>query len=194
MDGPQGSTLQPKMTMIFGSPTILGTKELEKQVAAAERAVAKAEEKQYELTQRAEKTVPPGPTKPVSPSAGCACRPFSPHSRHISDFKGTYQEFLDYQERQKVYAKSGTPLPAHLPLDGVSVAGHHQRPAGPRYPQGCGHTGFTGTSLFLSRERGVGGVLLTNRLTSPGREAKNVDPCRIAFHEAILAADEEGWL
>lgn len=31
-----------------------GTKELEKQVAAAERAVAKAEEKQYELTQRAE--------------------------------------------------------------------------------------------------------------------------------------------
>ncbi len=52
----------------------------------------------------------------------------------------------------------------------------------------------SGTSLFLSRERGVGGVLLTNRLTSPGREAKNVDPCRIAFHEAILAADEEGWL
>ena len=31
-----------------------GTKELEKQVAAAERAVARAEEKQYELTQRAE--------------------------------------------------------------------------------------------------------------------------------------------
>ena len=31
-----------------------GTKELEKQVLAAERAVAKAEEKQYELTQRAE--------------------------------------------------------------------------------------------------------------------------------------------
>ncbi len=31
-----------------------GTKELEKQVSAAERAVAKAEEKQYELTQRAE--------------------------------------------------------------------------------------------------------------------------------------------
>ena len=31
-----------------------GTKELEKQVAAAERAVARAEEKQFELTQRAE--------------------------------------------------------------------------------------------------------------------------------------------
>ena len=31
-----------------------GTKELEKQVLAAERAVAKAEEKQYELTLRAE--------------------------------------------------------------------------------------------------------------------------------------------
>lgn len=65
---------------------------------------------------------------------------------------------------------------------------------GPRYPLGCGHTGFTGTSLYLSRERGVGGVLLTNRLTSPGQEAKNVDPCRLAFHQAILeAAQEEGW-
>lgn len=65
---------------------------------------------------------------------------------------------------------------------------------GPRYPSGCGHTGFTGTSLYLSRERGVGGVLLTNRLTSPGQEAKNVDPCRLAFHQAILeAAQEEGW-
>ncbi len=29
--------------------------------------------------------------------------------RHISDFKGTYQEFLDYQERQKVYAKNSPP-------------------------------------------------------------------------------------
>ncbi len=33
-------------------------------------------------------------------------------NREITDFKGTYQEFLDFRERQKVYAKSGTPLPA----------------------------------------------------------------------------------
>ncbi len=31
---------------------------------------------------------------------------------HITDFKGTYEEFLEYQERQKVYAKNGTqPIP-----------------------------------------------------------------------------------
>ena len=64
---------------------------------------------------------------------------------------------------------------------------------GPRYPGGCGHTGFTGTSLYLSRARGVGGVLLANRLAVPGQEAKNMDPCRVAFHEAVLAAEEEGW-
>ena len=29
----------------------------------------------------------------------------------ITDFKGTYQEFLEYQERQKVYARNGTPPP-----------------------------------------------------------------------------------
>ena len=30
----------------------------------------------------------------------------------ITDFKGTYQEFLDFQERQKVYAKNAPPAPA----------------------------------------------------------------------------------
>ncbi len=34
-------------------------------------------------------------------------------NRKITDFKGTYEEFLDFQERQKVYAKAGTvPAPA----------------------------------------------------------------------------------
>ena len=63
---------------------------------------------------------------------------------------------------------------------------------GPRYPHGCGHTGFTGTSLYLCRERGIGGVLLSNRLAFPGREAKNIDPCRVAFHEAIWEAAGQG--
>lgn len=63
---------------------------------------------------------------------------------------------------------------------------------GPRYPGGCGHTGFTGTSLYLCPDRGIGGVLLTNRLAFPTGEAKNIDPCRRAFHEAILTAVEQG--
>ncbi len=63
---------------------------------------------------------------------------------------------------------------------------------GPRYPSGCGHTGFTGTSLYLCPDRGIGGVLLTNRLAVPSGEIKNIDPCRRAFHEAVLAAPEQG--
>lgn len=41
---------------------------------------------------------------------------------------------------------------------------------GDKYPRGCGHTGFTGTSLWLSREEGVGAAILTNRLAQPGQE------------------------
>ena len=35
---------------------------------------------------------------------------------------------------------------------------------GERYPKGCGHTRFTGTSMYLSKELNVGCVLFTNRL------------------------------
>lgn len=63
---------------------------------------------------------------------------------------------------------------------------------GSRYPRGCGHTGFTGTSLFLCQERGIGGVLLTNRLAFLSEKAKNIDPCRRAFHAAVLAAAKQG--
>ncbi len=33
-------------------------------------------------------------------------------SGHISDFKGTYQEYLSWKERQKAFAKGGTPAPS----------------------------------------------------------------------------------
>lgn len=56
---------------------------------------------------------------------------------------------------------------------------------GKRYPHGCGHTGFTGTSLFLSKELGVGGVLLTNRLANKEGKAPMIDECRIAAHNII---------
>lgn len=62
---------------------------------------------------------------------------------------------------------------------------------GRRYPRGCGHTGFTGTSLFLSKELGVGGVLLTNRLANKKGETPSVDACRIAVHQMIAENAED---
>jgi CubicO group peptidase (beta-lactamase class C family) len=48
-----------------------------------------------------------------------------------------------------------------------------------------GHTGFTGTSLWIDPERGVYVVLLTNRV-HPSRENEAIRTIRPAFHDAVM--------
>lgn len=55
------------------------------------------------------------------------------------------------------------------------------------YLEGCGHSGFTGTSLWVSREHGVGAVLLTNRLYRTDGAAPLLTACRRELHQALLA-------
>lgn len=58
---------------------------------------------------------------------------------------------------------------------------------GAMYPDGCGHTGYTGTSLYISAEHGLGAVLLTNRLTcGEGGELPDLTELRSEFHRAAL--------
>ena len=52
-----------------------------------------------------------------------------------------------------------------------------------------GHTGFTGTSLWIDPERDVYMVLLTNRV-HPTRENNAIQPVRRAFHDAVALALE----
>jgi CubicO group peptidase (beta-lactamase class C family) len=53
-------------------------------------------------------------------------------------------------------------------------------------PSSIGHLGYTGTSLWIDRERQLAVVLLTNR-TWPDR-AKAIQQVRPAFHDAVFAA------
>jgi len=56
-------------------------------------------------------------------------------------------------------------------------------------PTALGHTGFTGTSLWIDWERDVYAVLLTNRVhTGAGNDA--ILGVRPAFHDAVMAALE----
>ena len=48
-----------------------------------------------------------------------------------------------------------------------------------------GHTGFTGTSLWVDPDRGVYVVLLSNRV-HPTRETPAFTPVRAAFHDAVM--------
>jgi CubicO group peptidase (beta-lactamase class C family) len=50
-----------------------------------------------------------------------------------------------------------------------------------------GHTGFTGTSLWIDWERDLYVVLLTNRV-HPTRDNTLIRPIRSAFHDAVVDA------
>lgn len=55
------------------------------------------------------------------------------------------------------------------------------------YPEGCGHSGFTGTSIWFSRKYDIGAVILTNKYFQPGGEpATNSNEFRRAVHYALL--------
>ncbi len=54
-------------------------------------------------------------------------------------------------------------------------------------PEGFGHTGFTGTSLWLESERNWFAVLLTNRVHPSRTCGQGVHRLRQRFHEAVAA-------
>ncbi|MCX6553345.1 MAG: serine hydrolase, partial [Acidobacteria bacterium] len=51
-----------------------------------------------------------------------------------------------------------------------------------------GHTGFTGTSLWLDRDRGIYAVLLTNRVYPVAQPNDGMQTVRRAFHDAVVEA------
>lgn len=53
------------------------------------------------------------------------------------------------------------------------------------YPYGCGHSGFTGTSLWICREKNIAAVIFTNRLYTKG-ETKNLNNFRKEIHNCIF--------
>jgi CubicO group peptidase (beta-lactamase class C family) len=54
-------------------------------------------------------------------------------------------------------------------------------------PSAFGHTGFTGTTLWIDPEREVYVVFLTNRV-NPSRENTAIQQIRPAFHDAVMGA------
>ena len=58
---------------------------------------------------------------------------------------------------------------------------------GVAYPHGCGHTGFTGTGIYFSREYNIGAVSMTNRLFYRERNRQATGDFRRALHEIALA-------
>ena len=53
------------------------------------------------------------------------------------------------------------------------------------YPAGCGHTGFSGSWIYICREKGIGAVALTNRLAFRVAHGTNTNEFRRALAGAI---------
>lgn len=53
------------------------------------------------------------------------------------------------------------------------------------YPMGCGHSGFTGTSIYICKDKDIAAVTFTNRLHTKG-EAKDLFNFRKELHNCIL--------
>ena len=56
---------------------------------------------------------------------------------------------------------------------------------GAAFPTGCGHTGFTGTSLWIDREAGIGLAMLTNRLYYDHLPQADMNAFRAEVHTAL---------
>lgn len=54
-------------------------------------------------------------------------------------------------------------------------------------PNAYGHTGFTGTSLWIDPDKNRFAVLLTNRVHPSRTSGKNIHALRVAFHDAVFA-------
>jgi beta-N-acetylhexosaminidase len=99
------------------------------------------------------------------------------YAHHRLLARSTIQEFT---ARQTV-GDSARTLGWDVPTPPTSSAGHYFSPGS------YGHTGFTGTSLWIDPERDLFVVLLTNRV-NPTRTNEKIRQVRPAIHDAILQA------
>ena len=57
------------------------------------------------------------------------------------------------------------------------------------FPEGCGHTGFTGTGMWISRRNGIGAVTLTNKFHRLEGAPGNTNEFRRAIHYTLLGQE-----
>ncbi len=104
----------------------------------------------------------------------------------VAGHAGVFATAEGYERLCRFYMNTASPL--------LIAAQREQEPGrglgwqtGVMYPYGCGHTGFTGTSVYLSREKNLGVAAFTNRLYYPELNPRATGDFRRALHEAVLA-------
>ena len=102
--------------------------------------------------------------------------------RGVSGHAGLFSDGRSLANLCRLYMNTVSPLMMSSMQEQASGRGLGWQ-VGDMYPKGCGHTGFTGTSLYVSPNLNIGCVLLTNRLFYPTGEAKQTAPFRRDIHQ-----------
>ncbi|MDO5022580.1 MAG: serine hydrolase domain-containing protein [Eubacteriales bacterium] len=103
----------------------------------------------------------------------------------VAGHAGVFANVNAYENLCKLYLNTQNPLfiNATKPQVSTRCLGFQ---ADDKYPFGCGHTGFTGTSIYFSREYKIGCCLFTNRLFYPYKNEKPTNEVRRALHEIVF--------
>ena len=108
----------------------------------------------------------------------------------VSGHAGIFSNTDAYEKLLMMYLNTASPLllsslQEHAPTRGLGWQ------VSDMYPEGCGHTGFTGTSLYLSRTLNIGCVIFTNRLFYPHENPNPTHDLRRAMHKLLAQALHE---
>jgi CubicO group peptidase (beta-lactamase class C family) len=104
----------------------------------------------------------------------------------IAGSAGIFAEPASYRKLCQFFMNSDTPL-YRLSLEECAPGRGLGWQMGGLYPYGCGHTGFTGTSVYFSRMLNIGAAAFTNRLFYPKENPNATNDFRRALHETLAA-------
>ncbi len=106
----------------------------------------------------------------------------------VSGLAGIFAQPEAYARLCRLYMQTADPLflEAQREQPGAPTRGFGLQ-TGLSYPHGCGHTGFTGTGIYFSRELDIGVVSFTNRLFVQKPCEGQIWEYRRVLHEVVAA-------
>ena len=106
----------------------------------------------------------------------------------VSGHAGIFADALAYERLCQYYMNTAVPLLLEAQKEQPSAPGRGIGfQTGLSYPYGCGHTGFTGTGIYFSRQYHIGVVSFTNRLFYPHENKNATWEFRRVLHETVFA-------
>ena len=106
----------------------------------------------------------------------------------VSGHAGVFADAAAYERLCQYFMNAREPLLIEAQREQTDSPGRGLGfQTGISYPHGCGHTGFTGTGIYFSREYDIGVVSFTNRLFYRQENPNATWEFRRALHEAVFA-------